>query len=264
MIEKPSLRELLDACRADQHDPQRPELAAELAPLARELQANAELQQAAEKSERFDRSVRAALDDVALPAGLLERMLTGCEAAVVAPAEPLAEATATSRRFSRRQAIALFAAAASLLIAVMGAWLFGDWWNRPRPVSNDQLAQSAMTWLDQSGPAAQWSTAAAPAKEFPLDAALVYRPVRWRYLDAAKKDAVVYEMRHESQRALLFVYKLKQPHPNVGSYPYSALTASGGVSLGAWQRGGMVYVLAVVGGNGRRPVDTFVRRPKFT
>ena len=267
MNSKPTLREQIDACRADHHDLQRAELT-DLSPLAREAAGNAELQRAVEQSERFDRSVRAAFDDVTLPAGLADRLLAGCEAALVSPAAsaaPVAEEAIptkqSARRFNRRLALALFSAAASLLIAVIGGWSYVNWAYRTRPVSNDMLALQAMNWFDQCGPAAQWSNAAAPTKSFPLDRALVYRPVRWRFLND-ERDTVVYEMKHESQRALLFVFKPQQPHPQLLKVPYSRLSASGGIALGAWKRGEYVYVLAVSGGHGQRPLDSFVRPPK--
>jgi hypothetical protein len=255
---KPTIRELLDACRADHHDSQRPELAAELAPLARELQTSPELLLAAEKSERFDRSVRAALDDIAVPAGLAERMLARCEAApATTSAEPILAKKAN--RFSRRQLIALFSAAASLLILVGGGLALQDWLNKSRPVSNDVLAMNAVTWFDQCGPAATWHTAAAPPQQFPLDSAIKFAPKGWRYLDDEKRDIVAYEIVFRGERALLFVFKPTRPYPGLARTPFTGLTASGGISLGAWQRNDRVYVLAVHGGNSRHPLDVFVR-----
>lgn len=253
MTNKPTIRELLDACRADQHDLQRPELA-ELAPLAREMQTSPELLQAAEKSARFDRSVRAALDDVTVPAGFADRLLAGCEAAQVTPAATQIEPK--SNRFSRRQVIALFSAAASLLILVGGGLALQDWLTRSRPVSNDVLAMNAVTWFDQSGPAATWESTPPPIQQFPLHD-IKYAPKRWRYLDAEKRDIVVYEMGFQGQRALLFVIKPTRPYPQLSHSPFTGLTSSGGISLGAWQRNSRVYVLAVHGNS--QQLNIFVR-----
>jgi hypothetical protein len=267
MTNEPTIRELIDACRVNHNDPQRPELAAELDLLARELQLQPELKQAFDKSQRLDRSLRVALDDVAVPAGLADRMLAGCEAALVSPAkdEPVAEPAKSASRISRRQMISILSAAASLLIAIFGSWAFVDWAFAPRPISNEQLAMHAVEWFDQSGPAADWSTAAPPTQAFPLDS-MVYRPSRWRYLEAKSNTqqpaTAVYEMRHLGQRALLFVYQSRRPHDELASTPYTDLTASGGISLGAWKRGNVVYVLAVVGSNSRRPLEQFVRKPR--
>ncbi len=250
MENKPTIRELIDACRADQHDAQRPELAAELAPLARELQSSPELRQAAEKSERFDRSVRAELDDVAVPTGLADRLLAGCEAALVAEQK-------AKRFFSRRQVIALFSAAASLLILIGGGLALREWLQQSSPVSNDVLAMNAVAWFDQCGPTATWSPAAAPTKEFPLSN-IKYLPKRWRYLDAERRDAVAYEMVFEGQRALLFVVRSPRPYPNLAQSPFTRLTASGGISLGAWQSGARIYVLSVHGNS--RLLEVFVHR----
>lgn len=254
MENKPTIRELLDACRADQHDAQRPELAAELAPLACELQASTELRQAAEKSERFDRSVRAALDDVSVPTGLVDRLLASCEAAHVVPATTIEQ---KARRLSRRQIIALFSAAASLLILVGGGLALLDWLNKSRPVSNDVLAMNAVTWFDQCSPAANWSPDAAPTKEFPL-ADIKYAPRGWRYLDAERRDVVAYEIVYQGQRALLFVIKPAGSYPDIAHSPLTRLSASGGISLGAWQRGDRIYVLSVHGS--ARQLEVFVHR----
>jgi hypothetical protein len=207
--------------------------------------------------------VRAALDDVESPAGLADRLLAGCEAALVSPAsaeEKSVDAPATKKRWSRRQMIAMFSAAASLLIAIVGVWQYAIW-RTPRPVSNDMVAQTAVQWFDQSALAADWSSGSAPTKEFPIDPAMVYGPVRWRKVNST---TVVYEMRHQGQRALLFVSKQTRTHPDLATSPFTGLNASGGIELGAWQRQKMVYVLVVSGGHGPRSLEVFVRRPKFT
>jgi|GEM_PF-5256336 len=235
MTNKPTLRELLDACRADQHDLQRPELAAELAPLARELQAQPELQQLAERSERFDRNVRAALDDVAIPAGLTERMLAGCEAAAVTPA--------VRQTWSRRQLLAILSTAASLLILVAGGYLGIQWVvdQKQRPVAVDQLTATATKWCDLSGPAANWKSGAAPTSQFPLDRAIIVGPARWAQID---KNTVVYELirKRDGKRARLFVQRTNRPH-QIKTFPSTRLSTSGPHSMHAWQRNGYVYVI---------------------
>jgi hypothetical protein len=257
---KPTIRELLDACRVDQHDPQRPELAAELAPLARELQTSPELLQAVEKSERFDRSVRAALDDVAVPAGLADRMLAGCEAAVVMPAAAMAaNEIVASRSLSRRQWIALVSTAASLLIVLAGGYETWRWvMSPPRPLSNDELAAAATSWFDLSGPQTGWqSLDKAPLAQYPLSRGLKFGPTRWARLD---ETTVVYELtRPGRQRALLFVKVGQRPLPGITkTFPLQRLGSSGGLALGAWQRGSVVYVLSVIEGDQR--IEDFVAR----
>ena len=264
MNNNPTIRELLDACRADQHDPQRPEFAAELAPLARELQANPELQQAAERSERFDRNIRAALDDVAVPAGLMERMLAGCEAANKSELEtPDVEKVAlpTRSKWSRRQLLAILSTAASLLILLVAGyqtyiWIFPI---KDRLVGIDQLTASANTWCDLSGAGAKWLTGSTPTKEFPLDRSIIVAPTRWAQID---KNTVVYELnvKREGKRARLFVQRTNRPH-QLKSLP-SKLSTSGAHAMHAWQRDGYVYVIEFAEPDQR--LQNFVRPTPIT
>lgn len=259
---QPSLRELIDACRPDQHDPQRPELAADLAPLARELE-QAEVAAALQRSERFDRNVRSALDDVPLPAGFAERLLAKCDAAVVVPAEATKEQEVISRPSSRRRFLAQLSIAASLLIVSLAAYPAIQYlWQARQPVTSEELAQTAVRWFDDCGPGASWTKVDATIlAQYPLDPALRFRPLVYRRVDPT---TVAYNLSHGGKRALLFVHLPSRPHPTLNKYPYGVLPASGGISLGGWQRGEVVYVIGVTGSDRPRPVDEFVNKLKTT
>lgn len=261
MTTKPTLRELIDACRLDQHDPQRAELAADLAPLAREVASDSQVAAGLQRSERFDRNVRSALEDVPLPAGLAERLLAKCEAAVVPPATPPEEAVGP--RSSRRRLLAQLAIAASLLIVSLAAYPAATYiFQARRPVMPDELAQLSVEWFDSCGPGAKWeSVNPAILAQYPLDTALKVRPKSFRQVD---RTTVAYDLSFNGKRGLLFVHRPTRPHPKLSQYPYSGLPASGGISLGAWQRGKVVYVIGVTGSERSRPVDEFVIRPKTT
>lgn len=256
MTTNPTIRELIDACRPDQHDPQRPELAADLAPLARELESQPELVAAVKRSERFDRNVRSALDDVALPAGFAERLLAKCEAAVVTPAAPEEK----PRKSSRRKWLAQLSIAASLLIVSLAAYpAINTIWQARQPVTSDELAQTAVTWFDACGPGVQWIPVNEKIlAEYPLSSALRFRPKVFRQVD---ESTVAYYLGSDGKRAILFVHQAKRPHPLLSNSPYRALPVSGGISLGAWKRDDVVYVIGVTGSNRRWPVDDFVIRP---
>jgi hypothetical protein len=252
---------LIDACRPGQHDPQRPELAAELAPLARELESRPEVAEALQRSERFDLNVRAALDDVPLPEGLTGRVLARCEAAVVTPAEPPQKITGPS---SRRRVLAQWSVAASLLVVFLAIYpayqAYQYVTHSRRPVTADELAQAAVAWFDACGPGASWSKVdAAILAQYPLDPALRFRPLVYRRVDAA---TVAYNLSHSGKRAILFVHLPKRPHPTLNKYPYGPLPATGGISLGAWERSQVVYVIGVTGSDRARPVDEFVSRQR--
>ena len=258
---KPTLRELIDACRPGQHDPQRAELAADLAPLAREVERQPEVAEALQRSERFDRNVRSALDDVPLPAGLAERLLAKCEAAVVTPVVPEV-ITAAGAKSSRRRFLAQLSIAASLLILSLAAFPAYTFLSHRQPVLTEELAHTAVTWFDNCGPGASWSKVDATiVAQYPLDPGLRYRPLSYRQVNP---NTVAYNLSTGGKRAILFVHLPSRPHPTLNKFPYGALPASGGISLGAWQRGDVVYVIGVTGSERPRPVDDFVNRLKTT
>jgi hypothetical protein len=271
MAPKPTWRELIDACRPDQDDLQRSELAAELGSLARESRGNASLAAAMQQSAQFDRNVREALDDVPVPSGLMERLLARCEASVDVPAveAPLPETPAVAEtsvsesapeprpaKWSRRRVLAVLSLAASVLGVLIGGLSYRFNLLDPTPVTMDQLAAKANHWFNQSGPAADWAAAKFPVEQFPFDRAVIVPPQKWRQLDGS---TVAYDLTVVGgQRALLYVERTNRPH-NIRNFPYTKLTSSGGVALGAWQRDGYVYVLVVVE-DGGKSLGRFFRR----
>jgi hypothetical protein len=231
-------RELIDACRPDNDDPQRPELAAELAPLARELEQQPAIAAAYDRSQHFDRQVRSALDDVSLPAGLADRLLAGCEAAVVTPA--VKDEPKSRTGFPRRKLmLAGFTSMASLLLIALGTYIV--WPPNRGPVTGEALANSADQWFIQSGPDAKWQAVTNSTQTaFPIDRAVIIKPSRWAPL--ADPSVVAYELKVEGKRALLFVQRTNRPHA-IRNFPSTELPATGGVYLAAWQRNGFVYVV---------------------
>jgi hypothetical protein len=255
MSNEPTIRELIDACRADHDDLQRPELAAELAPLAREVGQNAKVAAAYEQSLQFDRQVRSALDDVPLPAGLTDRLLAGCEAAKITPATKEPKTRAGVSR--RKMLLAGFSLAASLLLLIWGGVEVFTKFNPAAPVSAEQLANSALQWRDQSGPSAKWQPVTKSTQDaFPIDRAIVVGPSRWAPLGP---NVSVYELKVGGKRALLFVQRTNRPHA-IRNFPSTPLPASGGDSLAAWQRDGFVYVILVTDGSPQQ----FIQRAKIT
>ncbi|WP_425615539.1 hypothetical protein NA78x_005461 [Anatilimnocola sp. NA78] len=257
MESKPTTRELMDACRVDRHDPERAELASELAPFAREVQADPALNAALQRSQQFDRNVREALDDVPLPAGLAERLLAGCEAALVTPAstiQPANEPVYQQPHWSRRRLV-IGATAGSLLVVLLS--VFGIRLLPQKPITNEELASLADRWFTQSGPAAKWLPVASAPAQFPVDRAITARPSKWAALDS---QTVVYDLtRPGGQRALLFVRSTTQPH-SLRNFPFTKLPVTGGWAIGAWNRGDVIYVLVVVE-DGQR-IEQFVKQSR--
>lgn len=264
MNPKPTLRELIDACRPDQNDPRRADLAAELGSLAQASHGDATVSAALQKSTQFDRNVRSALDDVPLPPGLAERLLAGCNADQPtssdenSPEQARAEipARAAHPRWTRRRVLAALSIAASLLVVMLGGIGYRIVSGRTSPVSQESLAAKANQWFQQSGPAPEWSATKFPIQQYPFDHVVLVTPKKWRHLDST---TIAYDLTESGgQRALLFVQRTSRPH-NVRNLPFTKLGSSGGLAVGAWQRKDFVYVLVVVD-DGGKPLNRFFRR----
>jgi len=247
-------RELIDACRPDHDDPQRPELAAELGQLARELETKPAVAAAYDCSQHFDRQVRSALDDVPLPADLADRLLHGCEAALVTPASKMTAATPaqTSRRMILADSLSV------CLLAIVGGVIGFFIAKNPRPATAEQLAQFSLDAFNKTGPAAKWQAVTANTlAAFPLDAAIAAPARRSVQLTPT---AVAYDLtRSGRERALLIVQRANAQNPNLRTFPYTRLNSSGGVTIGAWQRNTRyIYILVVV--EDQQRIEHFLRR----
>jgi hypothetical protein len=78
-----------------------------------------------------------------------------------------------------------------------------------------------------------------------------------------KAHGVAYDLTPPGrQRAILFVIRT-QDNYHVGPLAYTKLPVTGGKAVGAWQKGNLLYVLAVVEGDGQR-LSNFVRRHDLT
>jgi hypothetical protein len=244
---RPELLKLIDICR-DEADLQMPEFK----PLADELASDPALARHWENSRRFDRSVREALRDVAVPPGLDERLLRALEAQtgstpepglrVASAARPADVSNVRSGRWSRRWkgGLALLAAAAAVLAAIVTLW----------PGSVPTLAireDDVPAWV---GMLQESNWLALPPRD-PGLGQLSAPPVRWQSLRGLPGSVriVCYELQSAGPRALLFVAHGKPRHelpavPPPQGYPVVPW------SVGIWRGEAAVYVLAVRGGTG--------------
>jgi hypothetical protein len=284
-------RERIDACRPGSDDLSLPALAE----LAAAIETDHELADELARSQRFDGAVARAMHDVPLPAGLADRVLARLAQvnavaaplessashpvpleqgviAATAPALPSADqsptpAVADSARGdlgagSRRRWIsAALAAAAALLIAV-GFWQLNG--SRPRQISEHELASAGMQWFNEAAPRTGWKASKTPLPGFPLDRAITATPTplpQRSFRTALGEPAVAYQLAARPKGAVLYVVQTKLVYP-VTTIPYKRLGTSGNVSIAAWQRGNLLYVLAVDGGP--QQLDAFVKRPRLT
>jgi len=176
------LREQMDACRQGSRDLALPALAELSVAVEQDAAAAAELA----RSQAFDNAVGAALVDIPVPRGLLERLVAAtAKSALEEPAEPVAEFATSVQpivrrrpRLSRRQMV-VGGGAVALGLAIAVA-LYQS--RQPGPVvSEQQLSGAAEEWLAKLQPAAWKSTGGYPAG-VPSDIAVRVTPQRWQWL----------------------------------------------------------------------------------
>lgn len=201
----------------------------------------------------FDERLASALDDVAVPDGLRERLLerlqqpassTGLPPAVVACVQPLGQPSAApasvplATRSNRRWWLAAAAAAAGLVLS-------GRWWLLADRADGD-VAQLAASW--QQRLTSSWKSMKTLPDGFRVPRSVAVAPQRWQPLDRlAGVSGVAWDLsRPGVGRAVLFVARMTSPGLP-GSPPESPQPISGGQTVAGWQAGGLVYILVVQG-----------------
>jgi hypothetical protein len=252
------IREGIEACRPASDD-----LAAQdLADVARALAGDAQARAIFERSQRWDTAIGMAVEQVSVPAGLAERILSRLQAeaaggspsgtapllenAVAAARDaatqgsPVAEEAPAPARpranWSRRDWAGATASlvAAALVVVMVGYWLSGS-----SDISPDVLAEEWEEQLD----ARQWQTAAAP-EGFAIPDSVVGKPARWQWIDRISKSPVVaYELVHAGgEKARLFVARVTRPGLS-NQPPAKPQFSTGGRTVAHWQSGPNLCVL---------------------
>jgi hypothetical protein len=150
---------------------------------------------------------------------------------------------------------------ASLAAAALIAVGLGIYW-RPagQTIAKNQLEEAAPRWYEDVPRVAGWNSAGdrAPAA-FKFPAAMIGQPARWRDFQTQYGPAVVYDYSLPGrQPAYLFVVRTPHEFAGIRPNPYTVLTSSGRLAMGAWQSGGMLYVLVI--DRDRQRLDDHVRR----
>ncbi len=260
---RPRAIEAMDACRSGhEHD----DLSApELAPLAESLAADPTARRAFDRLQRLDGRIRAAVCDVAAPAGLNERILKrvreSCAAPAtnsgappatveVAPAGPVevmpAEVVPPAARRVSRRTWWVAALAASALVAASAVWF----WPEHKPLTAAMLVEKGGEWFSQVWNANAWK--ALPPGERGLvnyPPSIAVRSAANRYADVTEivgEKACVYDVSVGNRRAVLFVIPSDDPVADF-TPPPRPQSSTLGLMIGCWQSQGMVYVLVVDG-----------------
>jgi hypothetical protein len=249
------LREQIDACRPGSHDLALPALA-ELAQAAEQDRAiAAEL----DRSQQFDRSVASAMHDVAVPPGLLDRLLTATEAAAPAAGVSLPAPVSVSQSSAPTSRRAWLVVGGSIALTALIA-LSASFWLRPAPVvSQADLSIAVTGWMNALNK--PWTPITASSVPVAWDRAVVVGPRGWQSFsasDGAGRTTTVAAINLApplAPRAVLFVIPAKARY-SVPAVPSAnlRLSLSGGYTATAWQRKGskFLYVLVVETGRGQQ------------
>lgn len=196
----------------------------------------------------WDAQLVAAMEDVPVPAGMSQRLLSAVRSTEPSTSEEqVVPAKRRESRVSRRVwgAGVVSVIATSLLIAFLLV---------PAPktfVESATLIDEMRLELPQLDDAWQASLADAPRTEYRFDdVALAATPRRWRRLETSLDgQAIVYDISSPGRkRAFVVVMQAGQVESDMASFPSrEPLSNTEGICLGAWQRNGLIYVLVVDG-----------------
>ncbi len=211
-----------------------------------------------DRLQRFDQRISGAIRDVAVPAGLAERILARVQIAsgnstavasndAVDDAPCPAPVTESNRRRMGRRGWMLAAVAASVAVAVSFVL-----WPRPPELTADQLLSHGGEWAKQLWKQpTNWTPLATGQREvpdYPFAAPIVVSPSRWA--DVARlseSNAVAYDLTTGGgQRAILFVIRDAEIECNP-TPPINPQSSTEGLMIGCWRAQGVVYVLVVDG-----------------
>jgi hypothetical protein len=272
----PKLTEEIDACRPGSRDIQEPELArlAELISGERptgeratgeratddEIADRAAVRAAYDAVQQIDARLVAMFDSVPVPGGLAGRLLdrlAANPAAGLPSTEPLPERSSLTttttkvpssldaermRPVTRRDWIKFCGwTAAGLLVAISAALV-----SRPPATSRLDIADEAAVWFRQL--AGTWRPVARPPKGFPIPAGIGGTPIGWQPLaGSVAKKGVAYDLTQgRNTHAVLFVLGTSRRDLPIAP-PHVPQSTTAGLAIGAWQSGGLLYVLVVQG-----------------
>jgi hypothetical protein len=194
----------------------------------------------------WDAAIEDAMDDIPLPAGLADRLLTVVKQEQAA--EPTVTKAAPVAEPSRRRWLAVALGTAAALLVAVGAW---QWNQQPTELTAEHVQDLATELRQLAAGDAAWQEdiSAAPLATHPLESSLRVAPWRWqRMATSLDAQAVVYDLSHTRRKTLLIVMQAKVASDELSTRPPSIPQATtGGVCVGMWQRDGLVYALVVEG-----------------
>jgi hypothetical protein len=248
-------RENIEACRPASDDLR----TAETAELARRLQGDPEARLAYDRVQAWDVAISQSIEEVAVPSGLSQRilsrlsaaqpdgLLTGavadaCESAALA-SDGWVSALVAPRFWSRRRwaATALSAAAAALLVSLCVHLV-----RQPNQIDLELLAADWQAELQKD----KWRQIADAPRDLMVPASVKATPVHWQWIgDFTSARVAAYELAQAGAgKAMLYVTRMARPDLPAAP-PLKPQSDTGGKAIAWWQSGGLVYVLVLDKGN---------------
>lgn len=249
--------------------------ATEAGQLADALRQDPQLRERYERIRGWDQVLGKTLDSCDVPDGLCARLLDALEQAE--PVTPLSEVTdtaaqpcsalehaqddakrsplldrpAVSRRNGLRRGLWLAASLSAAALILVSLWL--NPFVSQTPQLTADFAEEIIDWT-QMVSRSSWNTdfSAPELRDTPFDPRVQARPHRWTWIETRYHTrTVVYDLTlHRNEPAYLFCFVSKQSSlPS--SPPDAPFSTTGGFSIGAWQQGDWVFVLAVRGSERR-------------
>jgi hypothetical protein len=232
-------RDEIEACRPGSRDIDEPEMSQ----LADALSHDSRVRLQYETVQRLDARVKDAFADVPVPAGLADRLLAGLNQP--SPKETASEVvplslSANRDRFISRRRMIVSVAAAILLSA--GIWLLRS----PSVPTGGEVTSEAAQWFTQL--ADLWQPIAQAPADLALPSAIAGDPRGWQSVaKTIARKGIVYRLTQGAEgRAVLYVLSAKRAGLSA-TLPLNPQSSTGGLSIGAWQSQGLVYVLVVEG-----------------
>lgn len=261
-----TIQESIDACRPGTDDANLPEMSA----LAEKLRDDEQVRGWYDRTQQCDIAIARAFHDVPVPDGLSERLLAALQKDGEEPANESSssfvdQAVTEQDDLNPTAGVAIpatrpwrWVGAATVGVSVVAILVVSFLRLRPSDpeiVIENQLPDDVQEWIDQAPEWTDWtdwseSLSEAPAEDYPDDAELRADPKQWRFAETRYDSrTIVYDISRPGQKAYVFRIRAKGgtlPFPT--AVPATPRWTTGGVAIGAWQRNGMLYVLAVEGG----------------
>ena len=259
------IKEAIDACRPGADDAGLPEMAG----LAGMLCDDERARQLYERTQRSDAAIGHAFRNTSVPEGLQDRLL---EAVQRQAAEPTQEArsfvdgaineeqspseggvlSVASRGAIRRRYLVGVGVCVAVAVAAV-CFLFGGFGNGDGPLPTE-LPGEVEQWVREREQWTDWSeNLAQAAHPYPQKDLIRGVPIRWRVVRTRYDSrAILYDITPPTGQGFAYVICIRARTTALPPLPPRfPISQTGGIAIGAWQSGGMVYVLAVKGGQAR-------------